>query len=100
MTELPTKENNIMKFKNFGNESKHPFHIVADFESTLESINNTLNGCVVKIKRNGFLFDGHVTETEIEDKDCNRIIHNDSNILGEYEQNVIDTFKFIIREVK
>jgi hypothetical protein len=70
------------------------------FSNELESINNTLNGCVVKIKRNGFLFDGHVTETEIDDKDCNRIIHNDSNILGEYEQNVIDTFKFIIREVK
>jgi hypothetical protein len=30
------KANNIMKFKNFGNDFKHPFHIVADFESTLE----------------------------------------------------------------
>ena len=30
--------NNIMKFKNYGNEFKHPFHVVADFESTLLKI--------------------------------------------------------------
>ena len=29
------KANNIMKFKNDSNEFKHPFHIIADFESTL-----------------------------------------------------------------
>jgi hypothetical protein len=32
------KANNIMKFKNHGNDFKHPFHIVADFESTLLKI--------------------------------------------------------------
>jgi hypothetical protein len=33
--------NNIMKFKNHGNDFKHPFHIIADFESTLLKIEET-----------------------------------------------------------
>jgi alkyl hydroperoxide reductase subunit AhpC len=32
--------NNKMKFKNHGNAFKHPFHIVADFESTLLKVND------------------------------------------------------------
>ena len=36
---LPTKDkNDITKFVNTGNTFKHPFYIVADFESTLEKI--------------------------------------------------------------
>jgi hypothetical protein len=35
------KANNIMMFKNHGNEFKHPFHIVADFESTLLKVQET-----------------------------------------------------------
>ena len=38
MTELPEEGKNIMKFKNVCNEFKHPFHIVADFESTLKNV--------------------------------------------------------------
>ena len=35
--ELP-KEGSTTKFKNFGKEFMHPFHVVADFESTLEKV--------------------------------------------------------------
>jgi hypothetical protein len=35
------KANNIMMFKNHGNEFKHPFHVVADFESTLLKVQET-----------------------------------------------------------
>jgi hypothetical protein len=36
---LPIKDkDNIKKFTNFNNEFLHPFHIVADFESTLEEV--------------------------------------------------------------
>ena len=37
---LPTENKNIKKFENFNNEFLHPFHIVADFESTLEEVKN------------------------------------------------------------
>lgn len=33
--ELPEEGENILKFKNHGNSFKHPFYIIADFESTL-----------------------------------------------------------------
>ena len=31
----PDASNNILKFKNTGKTFKHPFHVIADFESTL-----------------------------------------------------------------
>ena len=39
--ECPIEGNNIMKFKNNGNKSNHPFSVVADFESTLEKVDNS-----------------------------------------------------------
>ena len=38
--ECPVDGKNIMKFKNEGNKFIHPFHIIADFESTLISVND------------------------------------------------------------
>ena len=35
---FPTGGKNIKKFENINNEFLHPFHIVADFESTLEEV--------------------------------------------------------------
>jgi hypothetical protein len=35
---MPEEGENIQKFKNFNNEFLHPFHICADFESTLEKV--------------------------------------------------------------
>jgi hypothetical protein len=37
--ELPTKgKDDIMKFRNNCNKLEHPFHVVADFESTLQEV--------------------------------------------------------------
>jgi len=35
--ECPDASNNLLKFKNVGNSFKHPFHVIADFESTLST---------------------------------------------------------------
>ena len=37
---LPEEGKNILQFKNVGNKFKHPFHVVADFESTLLKIDD------------------------------------------------------------
>jgi hypothetical protein len=37
---MPKEGENIMKFRNFNHEFMHPFHVVADFESTLKRIDN------------------------------------------------------------
>jgi hypothetical protein len=41
---MPAEKDKIMKFKNEGREFKHPFHVVADFESTLIKINDDNEG--------------------------------------------------------
>ena len=40
---MPTEGKNIMKFINEGNSFKHPFHVIADFESTLEKVEDDKN---------------------------------------------------------
>ena len=41
---LPTKDkNDILKFKNINNTFKHPFYVVADFESTLKKIDDGID---------------------------------------------------------
>lgn len=55
--ECPEDGKNIMKFKNEGNSFKHPFHIVADFESTLvpfEDVNETSTKKYQKHLQNSF----------------------------------------------
>ena len=39
--ECPIEGKNIMKFKNNDNKCNHPFSVVADFESTLEKVDNS-----------------------------------------------------------
>ena len=41
--ECPAEGENILQFKNHGNKFKHPFHIIADFESTLEKCDDEYN---------------------------------------------------------
>lgn len=41
---MPTDQQRTMKFINIGREFKHPFHVIADFESTLEKINDECEG--------------------------------------------------------
>ena len=69
------------------------------FKNELLSI-QSLGGTVVKIKRRGFEFDGHITETEFDDTICNHIIHNDSNVLDAYQDAVVRLFETIINGVK
>ncbi len=69
------------------------------FHNELDSIRQ-LNGKVVKIKRAGFGYDGHITETEFEDSECDYVIYNDSNLLDMYEESVDKLFNKIISEVK
>lgn len=58
------------------------------FDNELASVRDVLKGIVVKIKRRGFDFDGHITETEIADDFCNSIIYNDNLSLDEYNLEV------------
>ena len=40
---MPKEGENMMKFQNFNNEFMHPFHIIADFESTLKKVEDDKN---------------------------------------------------------
>lgn len=64
------------------------------FENELKSINK-LGGIVVKIIRQGISYDGHVTETEFPDNVCDYIIHNKTNLLKQYQQDVRSTMESI-----
>lgn len=70
------------------------------FRNEHDSIVDVLGGKIVKIKRKGFEYDGHVTETEFDDNECDYIIHNDSNVLDAYEDAVVQLFNDITSEVK
>lgn len=50
--DLPTKnKDDIMKFRNKSNEFTHPFHVCADFESTLEKYNDVSEGNTKKYQK-------------------------------------------------
>ena len=51
--QLPTTAKNITKFQNFNREFKHPYHVFADFESTLEKVNvlNDINSETKKYQK-------------------------------------------------
>ena len=49
------KANNIMKFKNHGNDFMHPFHVIADFESTLLKVDDKYNQTAKKFKNIGIV---------------------------------------------
>lgn len=51
--QLPTTAKNITKFQNFHREFKHPYHVFADFESTLEKVNvlNDINSETKKYQK-------------------------------------------------
>ena len=65
------------------------------FQNELESINR-MGGVVVKIKRSGVNFDGHVTETEFEDDVCDFIVHNHNLTLREYNKCVVEEMHNIL----
>ena len=45
---MPTQKNNILKFKDFKFQQKHPVVIVADFESTLKKIETKIGDKTVQ----------------------------------------------------
>lgn len=59
------------------------------FDNELQSIKENLGGLVIKIKRTGFGYDGHVTETEFPDDVCSSVVHNDNLTLQQYNQLVV-----------
>lgn len=68
------------------------------FYNEYESVKHALKGFIVKIKRRGYLYDGHATETELPDTLCDYIIENESNEIGKYEQTVLNVFESIINQ--
>lgn len=52
------------------------------FQNELESIKNNLNGIVIKIKRDGFAYDGHITEVEFPDEVCSSVITNGGTLVS------------------
>lgn len=64
------------------------------FQNELESI-KSLNGKIVKIKRKGFAFDGHITETEFDSELCDYEIPNNSTI-ETYEDYIEEVFQNIL----
>lgn len=68
------------------------------FENEVESISR-LGGFLVKIKRPGINYDGHITETEIPDNEVDYIVVN-SGTLEDYKQAVMKIFDLIRRNVK
>lgn len=81
------------------NANPQALWIITDlrFDNELESIKNNLEGIVIKIKRNGFGYDGHVTETEFADDQCNSIIHNDNLTLQQYNGLVVAEMNKILQ---
>lgn len=67
------------------------------FQNELNSIKNNLGGIVIKIKRGGFEFDGHATETEIPDSECSSVIHNDNITLEQYNQVAVQEMNKIMQ---
>lgn len=67
------------------------------FDNEIKSIKNNLGGIVIKIKRTGFAYDGHVTETEIPDDECTSVIHNSNISLTEYDQLVVQEMNKILQ---
>lgn len=64
------------------------------FENEIQEI-ESLGGVIVKIKRVGFEYDGHQSETEIPDHKCNIIIENVTNDIAQYESNILSTYEEI-----
>jgi hypothetical protein len=66
------------------------------FRNELDSVRN-LEGIVIKIKRGGVSYDGHVTELEFSDSECTSVIENIDLTLEQYESTVVDEMKRILQ---
>lgn len=69
------------------------------FNNELASIKANLGGIVIKIKRDGVGFDGHVTETEFPDNVCTSVIQNVELTLEQYNQLVVQEMNKIMQTI-
>lgn len=69
------------------------------FDNELQSLQMLDNSIIVKVKRPGYNFDGHVTETELPDSECSSIINNDGT-LEQYEEKILDTMRSIFNTMR
>jgi hypothetical protein len=69
------------------------------FNNELHSIKCNLGGLVIKIKRDGVQFDGHVTETEFPDEICTSVIQNVGLTLEQYNERVVEEMKKIMQTI-
>lgn len=65
------------------------------FEDEISAI-KTFGGAIVKIKRAGIDYDGHITETEFADDRCDHVINNTTNNIEQYQTDVVDVFNDIV----
>lgn len=66
------------------------------FENELQSVKAARKSAVVKIIRSGVEFDGHATEVEIPNTQCDYIIHNGSNEIENYNRMIVATVERIL----
>lgn len=69
------------------------------FDNEMESIRNNLRGIVIKVNRGGVRYDGHVTETEFPDSQCDRVIHNVDLTLDQYNSLVVQEMNNIMQSI-
>lgn len=82
------------------NEDPNAIWCITDvrFDNEVKSVLAS-GGVLVKIKRPGVEYDGHITETEIPDNKVDYIVVN-SGTLEDYKQAVMKIFDLIRRNVK
>ena len=69
------------------------------FDNELQSLQLLDNSIIVKIKRPGYNFDGHETETELPNSECSSIINNDGT-LEQYEEKILDAMRSIFNTLR
>ena len=68
------------------------------FNNELKSVRENLKGVVIKVKRKGFEYDGHATETEIPDDLCSSVINNNGT-LEHFNSEVAREMSYILQTV-
>ena len=82
------------------NEDPNAIWCITDvrFDNEVRSVLAS-GGFLVKIKRPGVEYDGHITETEIPDNKVDYVVVN-SGTLDDYKRAVLNTFELIRRNVR
>ena len=68
------------------------------FSNEVNSIRNVLNGTIIKVVRPNYVYDGHATEQELPDNECDVVIVNDGT-LAEFEAKVCNVYQSLLNTV-